>query len=204
VNDAAARRIVDFLNTKIKKKDAYNRVVATGGFTSPYQTYYQNKYFCEDTFQKQNVISFRTQDVDNFESLFDEIQNTVYKEMERNAPSIIQNAISYVSMSNAMPGTSDERRTELEKEAIALAFKDANAKLTALFGNKNVQNLKLINASELPPNDPMPIIQRARAPMALMSGGAAEMADSAPVQFDQQTTYKTIYFKYSFDDMGLP
>lgn len=202
VNDDASRKIVDFLNTKITKKDAYNSVVTTGGFTSAYQTYYQNKYFCENTFQKQNTIIFRTQEVDKFEALFEEIQNTVYKEVDRYAPSIIQSSISFAVMSSPMPGISNEQRTELEKQAIGLAFKDAKAKLTALFGNTKVLNLKLVSASDSSVMQPvpMPYYQKARmasAPMAEMGGS------QAPVQFDQQEISKTVTFKFTFDDLPI-
>ena len=205
VNDDSSRKIVDFLNGKIKKRDPYNTVISTGGYTSAYQTWYEDKRFCENTFQKQTTIIFRTQDVKNFESLFDEIQNTVYKELARDMPNVIQASISYASMSNPVPGVSDEQRTQLEKQAIGLAFKDAKAKLSALFGEKGVMNLKMTSASELAPQAPMPIYQR-RAPMAMMKGGATAeaMAPSAPVQFDDQEIAKTIYFTFSFDDINLP
>ena len=205
VNDESARKIVDFLNGKIKKKDPYNTVISTGGYTSPYQTWYEDKRFCENTFQKQTIIIFRTQDVKNFESLFDEVQNNVYKELSRDMPNVIQASISSASMSNPVPGVSDEQRTQLEKQAIALAFKDARAKLSALFGEKGVMNLKMTSASEISPQMPTPIYQR-RSPMAMMKagGGAEVMAPSAPVQFDDQEIAKTIYFTFSFDDINLP
>jgi len=201
VNDDASRKIVDFLNTKITKKDAYNSVVTTGGFTSAYQTYYQNKYFCENTFQKQNTIIFRTQEVDKFEELFEEIQSVVYKEIDRYAPSIIQTSISFAVMSSPIPGISNEQRTELEKQAIGLAFKDAKAKLTALFGNTKVLNLKLVSATESTYSH-APIPRYQRSPMA--SAAMAEMGGSqAPVQFDEQEISKSITFKFTFDDLQI-
>lgn len=203
VNDEAARKIVDFLNGKIKKKDAYNTVVTSGGYTSAYQTYYQNKYFCEDTFQKQNVITFRTQDLEHFESLFNEIQNMAYKELAHSAPNVIESAISYVSMGNPTPGISNEQRTKLEKQAVDLSYKDAKEKLNALFGEYKVLNLKLTNASELPPDQPIPMRQQRMAPMAMMAGAARAQAERAPVQFDEQEINKTMYFIFSFDDINL-
>lgn len=205
VNDEAARKIVDFLNGKIKKKDNYNTVISTGGYTQPYQTYYQDKYFCQDTFQKQNNIIFRTQDLENFESLFDEIQNVVYKQLSRAAPNVIEASISSATMSSPVPGVSQELRATLEQKALNLAYQDATAKLSALLKNNKIQNLKLTKASEIPPTEPMPTFERRAAPMALMAaGGAANKMEQAPVQFDEQNIDKTIFFQFSFDDISLP
>ncbi len=49
INDDASRKIVDFLNTKLQKKDNYNSVTSSGGYTSSYQNYYQDKYLCQIT-----------------------------------------------------------------------------------------------------------------------------------------------------------
>jgi uncharacterized protein YggE len=204
VNDESARKIVDFLNEKIKKKDNYNTVISTGGYTQPYRTYYQDKYFCEDTFQKQNNIIFRTQDLENFESLFNEIQNVVYKQLSRAAPNVIEASISYATMSSPIAGISQELRSQLEQKSLALAFQDATAKLSALLKSNKIQNLKMTRASEIPPIEPMPIYQkRMAAPMEMMAGGARAQ-DSAPVQFDEQDIDKTIYFQFTFDDINLP
>lgn len=203
-NDQATRKIVDFLNTKIKKKDAYNAVVVNGGYTSNYQTYFRNEIYCSDTFQKQTGILFKTQELENFEELFNEIQNVVYKEFERNAPSVIQQTISYVSMSNPQPSISSERQSQLEQQAMGLAFTDAKNKLKSLFG-ANIQNLKMVRASEIPPDSPVPIYTHKSSPMAMMAGGMApQEASAAPVQFDDLRVHKTIYFNFTFDDIALP
>lgn len=201
INDDAARKIVDFLNTKIKKKDLYNSVVSAGGYTLPYQTYYQDKYLCLNTFQKQNNITFRTQDLAHFETLFDEIQNTVYKQLQPNPPSVIESSISYVTMAAPVPGISTKLRAELEQKAMGLAYTDATEKLSALFGKK-VQNVKVIYASELPPDEPKPLFRQEVAPMALM-GARMEKSSAAPVQFEEQTINKIIYFKFNFDDVPI-
>ncbi|MBI2790944.1 MAG: SIMPL domain-containing protein [Gammaproteobacteria bacterium] len=204
INDEAARKIVDFLNSKIKKKDNYNTVISTGGYTQPYQTYYQDKYFCKDTFQKQNNIIFRTQDIDNFESLFDEIQNTVYKQISRFSPLLIESSISYATISSPVPGISQDLRSQLEQKALGLAFQDASAKLSALLKSNKIQNLKMVKASEIPPTEPMPFFQKRIAPMEMMAGGGGQGDSRVPVQFDEQDIDKTIYFQFTFDDISLP
>jgi uncharacterized protein YggE len=203
INDTATRKIVDFLNDKLEKKDTYNAVTSYGGYTLPYQTYYQDKYFCQDTFQKQNTIVFRTQNIKQFEGLFEEIQNMVYKQFPRNAPAVVESAISYVTMSNPTPGISTALRTALEQKAIALALHDATAKLSALMGTNKIQNLKISHVSELPPDEIKPFF-REMAPMAMASGRMEKSGNSAPVQFDEQNINKIIYFKFTFDDITLP
>ena len=201
-NDEAARKIVDFLNTKVKKKDIYNSVVSSGGYTLPYQTYYQDKVLCQNTFQKQNTIVFRTQDMKDFESLFNEIQNMVYDQFARSAPAVIEASLSFVTMSDPLPSISNELRSELEQKAIALAFIDAKSKLSALFGSK-IQNVKMIHASELPP-EPNPVYQREAAPMMMAGAHMAKKTENAPVQFEEQEIFKTIYFTFTFDDIAVP
>ena len=203
VNDEASRKIVDFLNTKIKKKDAYNIVVSTGGFTLPYQTYYQERYLCQNTFQKQNVIVFKTQDLKEFEGLFNEIQNVVYKQFDRTPPSVIESSISFVTMSDPTPGISIPLRSKLEQKALTLAYEDAKEKLFSLLGKNTIQNLKLVRASEISPEEPKPIFQARGAPM-MMGARMEKNVEQAPVQFDEQNISKTIYFEFKFDDIVLP
>jgi len=205
VNDEASRKIVDFLNAKIKKKDNYNIVISTGGYTLPYETYYQDKFLCQNTYQKQNTIIFRTQELEHFETLFNDIQNMIYKQFKRTAPTIIDSSVSFVIMSNPTPSITDALRTQLEQKAIALAFNDASQKLSALFGNQKMQNVKMIDASEFSPDEPTPFYAQSAAPMALMrAGGMNKQAERAPVQFEEQTIKKTIYFRFTFDDIVIP
>ncbi|MBS0290148.1 MAG: SIMPL domain-containing protein [Proteobacteria bacterium] len=201
INDKAAKEIVDFLNSKIKQKNEYNTVISTGGYTQPYQTYYQDKYWCQNTFQKQNNIVFRTQDLKNFDALFNEIQNVIYKQFTQNPPTVIESSLSYVTMSEPSGNLSLERRAQLEQKAMALAFIDAKAKLLSLFGKDEIENLKLIDASEVPPEEPVPFYRKRNAPMALSA--SMEKAQAVPIQFEDQNISKIIYFKFTFDDIAI-
>lgn len=202
-NDEAAKQIVDFLNTKTKKDNHYNKVVSLGGYTNPYQTYYQDKILCPNTFQKINNITFRTQEIANFEALFDEIQTKVYQLFTTEPRGMIENAVTYVSLSSPSPNISDEKRAQLEQEAMTMALGDAKAKLTSLLGADKVRNLKIIQVSELPPDRPM-LMDRAggNAPMALM-GVRAEKSAPVPIQFDTEWITKTVYFTFGFDDLTV-
>jgi len=195
VNDEFSRIIVDFLNTKIKKRDRYNNVIATGGFTLPYQNYQKDKLLCENTFQKQNTIIFRTQDIKNFEALFNSIQSKVYAQFSP-PPLLINTAVAYVTISDPLPSLSGTLRSQLEQQALAIAFNDAKAKLFSLLGKTSVVNLRMTHASELPPNEPG--LQRE----AVMSAGL-QKAERAPVQFEDQSISKTVYFTFVFDDIPL-
>lgn len=203
INDEATRKITDFLNSKIEKKDNYNSVSTSGGYTAPYTTYYQDKLLCENTFQKQNTIIFRTQDK-NFETLFESIQNTVYKQFPQNPPAVVSSSISYVTMSAPLPSISNELQAQLEQKALTAAYHDALAKLAALFNSSKILNLKITQASEIAPND-KPIYPQVMAPRALMmkASGAGNARESVPIQFSAQEIDKTIYFKFTFDDIPL-
>lgn len=198
--DAASRKIVDFLNTKIKKKDAYNTVITQGGLTSSYQNYQRNKAYCQNTFQKKNSITFRTQDMANFDKLYNDIQNTIYKEFAHVNPATIESPISYVTMTNAHPHVTLEARDQLEQKAIALALQNAKSKLFSLFANQPIRNLKVIEVSEFSPEDVKPPYSPRRP---LMMKASAEDAPNAPIQFDDQNIQKTIYFKFHFEDIPI-
>jgi uncharacterized protein YggE len=202
-NDEAAKKIVDFLNTKIKKDNHYNKVVSLGGYTNAYQQYYQDKILCPNTFQKINNITFRTQEISNFEQLFDEIQSQVYQLFTTEPRGMIESSVTYVTLSSPMANISDEKRAQFEQEAMAMALGDAKAKLMSLFGKDKIQNLKIIQVSELPPERPMPMGSRDNnAPMAMMSA-RAEKSVPAPIQFDTEWITKTVYFTFSFDDLTV-
>ncbi len=202
-NDDAARKIVDFLNTKVKKDNHYNKVISLGGYTNPYQMYYQDKILCPNTFQKTNNITFRTQEIDNFEALFDEIQTQVYQLFTTEPRGMIESSVTYVTLSSPMPNLSDERRAQLEQQAMTMALGDAKGKLVALFGADKIQNLKIIQVSEMAPERPMPMYNaRDNAPMAMMSA-RAEKSAPAPVQFDTEWISKMVYFTFGFDDFVI-
>lgn len=201
-NDEAARKIVDFLNNKVKRKDQYNKVISNGGYTSPFQVYVHDKILCPNTFQKQNTITFRTQDLNNIESLFFDIQNTVYQQFKGSEPTVIDAPISYAVISNPVPSLSASLRAQLERKAIALAFADAQAKLRALFGTYPLHNVKVTQASEFSPDEPKPVFRSGNAPM-MARAVSEKFAQRAPVQFEDQTFEKTIYFTFVFDDISL-
>lgn len=202
-NDDAARKIVDFLNSKVKKDNHYSKVISLGGYTNPYQMYHQDKILCPNTFQKTNNITFRTQEIVNFEPLFDEIQSQVYKLFTTQPRGMIESSVTYVTLSSPMPNLSDEKRAQLEQQAMTMALGDAKGKLMALFGLDNIQNLKIIQVSELPPEKPMPLYDAGgHAPMAMMSA-RAEKSAPAPVQFDTEWITKMVYFTFSFDDFVI-
>lgn len=202
VNDEASRKIVDFLNSKIQNKNNYNNVITTGGYTLPYQNYYRDKIVCLNTFQKNNTIVFRTQDMKNFETLFNDIQNRVYKEFKSDPASAIESEISYVTISDPIPSISDDVRAQLENSATALAFTNAKNKLYALLGKDKIKNLKMTQASEFAPDEPTPIFRSSSAPM-MVTGRMQKNSEQAPVQFDEKKVNKTIYFKFVFDDISL-
>ncbi len=202
-NDEAARKIVDFLNTKINKinkENNHNKVISLGGYTSAYQQYYQDKIVCPNTFQKTNNITFRTQEVENFELLFNEIQSQVYALFSAEPRGMMESSITYVTLSSPIPNVSDQKTAELEQQAMSMALDNARSKLKALFGVEKIQNLKLRQVSEWAPEKSIPYAQ---APMAMMSGARAEKSASAPVQFDREWVSKTLYFTFGFDDLAL-
>lgn len=200
-NDAAARKIVDFLNTKISQKDAYNRVVSQGGVTSSYQNYQRDKVLCQNTFQKQNHITFRTQAMHNFEILYNEIQSTVLKSFNQPYPDNIDNPISYVTISQPEPKVTPTQRAKLEQNAIALAYQDAKMKLFSLFDNNQIRKLKVIEVSEFPPEDTEPF-HKQRGPM-MMKAEMGVAGGQAPVQFGEQPIHKTLFFKFQFEDIVI-
>ena len=202
-NDAAARKIVDFLNTKVKQDNHYNKVISLGGYTNPYQMYYQDKILCPNTFQKTNNITFRTQEIANFEALFDDVQNQVYQLFTTEPRGMIESSVTYVTVTSPMANVSDEKRAQFEQEAMTMALGNAKGKLMALFGVDKIQNLKVVQVSEIPPEQPMPMPHmRDNAPMAMMSA-RAEKAGPAPVQFDNEWINKVVYFTFSFDDFTM-
>ncbi len=202
-NDNAARKIVDYLNTTLDSKDFYNRVVATGGYTSGYQSYRNNQVYCKNTYQKNHRITYRTQKVEGFEATFDAIQKKVFAEFESTPKNYIEKQVTSVSMSNPNPGVSHIRRHQLESKALNLALKDAKGKLLAMFEPGQIKNLEIEEISELRPDSPTPFRQYSGAPKAMAMRASADEAAPAPIQFDEQWVRKVMYFRFSFDDVKL-
>lgn len=202
-NDKAAKNIVDFLKKKLKQDNYYNKVISLGGYTYPYQSYDQNKIVCPHTFQKSSRITFRTQEIDSFEVLFDEIQTQVYALFSRILPDKIESSATYVTLSTPIPKISDKKRAQLEQDVMNMALGEAKNKLVALFGLKDMYKLKVIQVSEFPMGAVMPTFgMRANSPMSLM-GGQAEKSVSVPIQFDQEWISKTLYFTFEFEDLVI-
>lgn len=203
VNDESARKIVSFLNTKVKGEGYYNKVITLGGYTQPYQSYQQNRIVCEGTFQKQNSITLRTQAVDDYEALYDEVQKEVYKNFSIQPRGVVESSTTFVTMSTPVPSVSEEKRRELEQQAMTMAFVDAKAKLQAIFTDKTITNLKVVEVNELPIQSAPPPQIYQKSQMRSMSLAAEAGGGAAPVQFDDQWIYKTVYFRFSFDDLAF-
>lgn len=203
-NDDAARKIVDFLNKKIQGSESYyNKVITLGGYTSPFQVYHRNKILCENTFQKHNNITLRTQRVQDFEQLYDEIQKEVYSHFTMQPRGMIESSVTFVTMSQPSPRVSMERRQELEQKALTMALNDAKGKLTALFHEKPIENLKITEVSETAMASPPPVHYSPRSGGAEMMAMKADAAP-APVQFDEQWIHKQVYIRFSFEDVTIP
>ena len=200
-NDKAASEIVRYLNSKIKDNGFYNKVISEGGYTQTYQTYYRDKILCENTFQKNNNIRIRTQNVEQFSRLFDSIQKEVYKQFQTEPRSMIESSVTFVTLSAPTPRISSERQNKLEKEAMGKALVDAKSKLQGLFDGQVLNNLKIVDVSEYREETPRPIPMAQGARM-MMSAGATEKV-AAPVQFDDQWVVKTMYFRFAFDDVTI-
>lgn len=202
-NDEAASKIVSYLNKHIQGEGYYNKVISEGGYTQPYSTYHRDKVLCENTFQKNNSIRIRTQQVEDFQALFDGIQKEVYKHFETQPRGLIESSVTYVTMTSPQPQMSTDRKDKLERDAMSLALKDAQAKLQVMFADQPIKNLKITEISELQPNEPPPRPMMRNVQMMAMDASGAEAAP-APVQFDDQWIHKTIYFRFTFDDVELP
>ncbi len=203
-NDEAARAIVDFLNKHIQGEGYYNKVITTGGYTSPFQVYHRDRILCEQTFQKHNSITIRTQQVEKFEALYDDIQKEVYNQFSTQPMGMIENSVTFVTMSSPMAAVSQERRDLLENRAITMALNDAKGKLKSLFIDNPLLNLKVTEISEMPiASQPQPMAYRGGRSNDMMAMSAEKMAP-APVQFDEQWIQKQIYFRFVFDDVAIP
>lgn len=201
-NDDAARKIVDFLNEKINGEGYYNKVISEGGFTQAYSTYHREKVLCQNTFQKNTQIRIRTQKMDQFESLFDSIQKEVYKHFETQPRGLVESSVTFVTLSSPNPQISSEHQQKLERDAMGLALNDAKAKLKVMFAEQPITNLKISEVSEIAPEAPRPMPYMKSSPQ-MMAMDSAE-GGSAPVQFDDQWIHKTVYFRFTFDDLDLP
>ena len=202
-NDEAASKIIAYLNKQIQGEGFYNKVVSEGGYTQPYSTYHRNQVLCENTFQKNNNIRIRTQQVSDFQGLFDGIQKEVYKHFETQPRGLIESAVTFVTMSAPSPQVSTERKNQLERDAMSIALKDAQSKLQIMFAEQPIKNLKITEISELQPHQPPPMPMMRGVQMMSMDASSAEAAP-APVQFDDQWIHKVVYFRFSFDDVDLP
>jgi hypothetical protein len=193
-NDSAAEKLVEYLNSKIDGEGHYNKVITRGGFTQPFQIHQRNKILCENTFQKQNNIILRTQNIKDFESLFQEIQSKAYNLFDKDPKNLIESETTYITMGQPTAKISEDKENTLEQKALNLALQNAKSKLKALFSDDEIQNLKIVHISELPPKTPMPEVRKHHARMMM-----AESSHTAPVQFDDQWISRTLYFTFSFD-----
>jgi uncharacterized protein YggE len=191
-SDKVASKLVAFLNQNINRNDYYNQVVSAGGFTGPYQDYSQNKV-CQNTFQKNHQITFRTKRVADFDKLFNLIQNEISQHFSQQPKSSIESAQTFVNLGLPQPLVSHEKRRTYEKEALSLAMADAQEKLESMPFSKPFRNLRILEVSEVnQAPGPMPFASKA----LLQTGGGG-----APVQFEDIWIEKNLFVRYSFDDV---
>lgn len=196
-NDEVTQKIVEFLNDHLEGEGYYNKVISEGGFTQPYQSYQRNRVYCENTFQKNTQITFRTQEIKDFAELFNKIQNKVLKQYSLTPKNIIEAQITHVTLNQPDARISHIKQNELEKAAFKLALTNAKEKLNALFDSK-IDDVTIVNVSELPPKAPSPA-PYARSRNQTLQAHQAEAA-VAPVQFDSEWVNQTLYFTFNFQE----
>lgn len=197
-SDLAAKKVVDFLNAKNKGDGFYNKVVTQGGYTQPFRSYHRKQEYCKDTFQKQQTITFRTQQLTGFEKMYNEIQAKVNEQFNKTPISAVESEITHVTMSNPIPKISHLKRTELEQKAYGMALENVKAKLEALFKSETLQGVKIVQVSEQPINEPIPVPRAQYSKQMSVNQNMMQESAQAPVQFDQQWLSRTLYFTFEF------
>lgn len=194
--DKLTRHLFDELNKLFPKKDQYNQILTQGGYTlrSEYPRYRDKPNECQNTFQKISTIRVLTNDLGNFETLFNSVQKMVYQDVPPPDENMISRAIVYSTISEPIATLSFDARQKLEFTALDSALKNAIDKATQLVGKSGAASLKIVEMNESLPTPPPPF-----GPM-MMRAAAVESntGPMAPISFDNEIIQKnlSVIFEY--------
>jgi len=192
-NDQISTELFSSLNQLFPQKDKNNQISTHGGYTKPYNISYRPRDSdnpCKDTFQKITHLTVKTSHLDNFENLFNQVQDLAYQKSQPQKK--ISSAVSFTTMNQPNPQLSTEKYQALEKQAIALALENAKEKAEYLIKDQNIPALKMISINESFPNfSPTPMPHMAKSMMIAESS-------HAPIQFQDSVISKqlSVVFEY--------
>lgn len=192
--DGVAEKLVNRLEGLFPKKDKHNVISTHGGYTQAYMHYSSGSHQrpCHNTFQKTIQITVKSDELAKFERLFNQVQDMVYSETPPTGQ--VQSKITYTTMGQPRPQLSFEKYQALEKQAARQALQNAEAKAQFVLGDRNTNDLQLIEVRETLPSYPTPAPMAHRAEAASLSASPSR----APVQFDNITVRKSLSAEFAY------
>lgn len=194
--DQLASELFTALTQLFPKKENTQEVTTQGGYTQPfYATQVGQNTYCQNTFQKDTQIMIKTDQIDKFESLFNQVQDLVYAKYSVNQINPVTKARAFTQMSQPYASLSTEKQQDLEKEALKKALHNAQEKAKEILADLNITQFSPAEISEIGIQTPIPMMKRMpmREGMSLMAASV-----EAPVSFGDSTLSKelTVIFEY--------
>lgn len=181
----------------IPSEDRIAGVITLGGYTQPFVRYGDGQTYCVGSFQKRTPILFRTTRVEDFESIFNQIQSALYDLSA--APIERENAkeepLAYITLAQPQPQVSDETLAEMVQQALNQAMEEALQKFEASQSPYcPVHFFEVTEVKELLPAEDLPITEKGSS---LLSDEAS--SSEAPVRFDLERVKKTLAVTFRYE-----
>lgn len=199
--DDIVKNVHDYLISFKDEKDEHFKIIVSGGYTSDFSRWHQNRQLCLNTFQKSTSITLRLKAQENFAETFASMQEHSLKNFSEdyNSP-VWDSPRAYVRISTPSPGITPENRWALEKKTLSLALVDGKEKFLAATAKCRSYPWKIMYMRE----DQVPVSstpQRyyySNAKMAMADSGEASYSP-APVLFDEISVEKSLQLGFQFD-----
>lgn len=196
----AVDEVVDKIDKYLQKlknaDDPHFKVLIDGGYTAPYSRYWDNKTLCEKTFQKNTNITLNIANTPGFSKVFSELQSYILGQFDQETFNGQEVARAYVSIGMPEPRLTEQHTEELSREALGIAFKDAQANFMATIKSCKPHPWKVLSIKEAGSYQP-PIMYKAHYMARNMA--AAPEAMAAPVRFDSLRVKKSLAVTFSFE-----
>lgn len=197
--DEVVKKIDEYLQQLKVEGDEHFKILVDGGYTTNFSKWYKDRELCRNTFQKTTDVSVKIGATEGFDKIFSELQSYALKNFEMGfANDFFDSSRTYVRINAPVPQVTPKHRLELERTAIHLAMLDAKARFRASMQSCKSHPWKVLRMKEDEQGYVAPRSYHVRA-AKMMASSVAEMADAAPVRFDDLTVEKRLSVTFEFE-----
>ncbi len=134
--DKAAAKVMDHLRSAIDPAREGDGIVASGGFTEPFERYVSSgRRICQGTFAKRSSLIMKSSRVAEFPAIYRQLQLSIFSSTLQKPAGGSSSPTTFATLETPALRLDHQTREKLEREALGLAVTSARQKFETAAGS---------------------------------------------------------------------